>query len=62
MEITTEDQLVAHLKVLKYKMKKQGIDPLNFYPSFCLLYDKNKDQYKLPNGVVLDKACDILIG
>lgn len=61
MDITNEQQLTAHLKILKFKLRKEGVTEFNLYPAFCMLYDKTKERYKLPTAVVLDKACEILI-
>ena len=61
MFITTEDQLERKLKVFKVKLKNEGFEDLQLYPLFCVHYDKHKELYQLPQEMVLDKACDILI-
>lgn len=59
--IDSEDRLRTQLKIFKHKCKNQGLDPLLYYPAFCEYYSKHKDTYELPDGVVLEMACEILI-
>jgi hypothetical protein len=49
------------LKILKFRLLKQGCDKMQLYPMFCLYYDKNKESYLLPKWDVFDLACEILI-
>ena len=59
--IDSEVRLRTQLKIFKHKCKKQGLDPLLYYPAFCDYYSKHKDTYELSDGVVLEMACEVLI-
>lgn len=61
MTIDTIEKLEAHLKIFKMKQKKNGAGEFDLYPIFCKYYTDNIDKYKLGSGIVLDKACEILI-
>lgn len=61
MIIDTEAKLKAHLRIFKMRLLKEGCDKLQLYPIFCLHYQRNKEKYKMPNGKILDMACEILI-
>lgn len=61
MLINTEARLRVHLKLFKRQCDKSGLDTMLYYPVFCEHYSKNQEKYDLPNGVVLDMACEILV-
>jgi hypothetical protein len=61
MGIDTVEKLKVHLKIFKSQLKKQGATDFQYYPMFCIYYEKNREKYALSKEQVLDTACEILI-
>lgn len=61
MIIDNEAKLKFHLKHFKKTALKNGAGEFDLYPMFGLYYQENKEKYDMPNGLIFDMACRILI-
>lgn len=59
--IDNELKLTIHLKAIKRRFIERGCNMYEFYPLFCIYYDRNKEDYNLPKQIILDKALDIFL-